>query len=210
MADYALVYQTQLPEKIIDIIDAELEQFAKDKLEVSKLTDDGGTVDYKRRKSKTAWIPAEHWVSGFLMHYINMANHENFRYEICGFDCNYLQYLNYSIDDFIHWHVDHSIECMYKPIVTNKHGAESQLLRNELASKYELIRKISFSLQLSDEDEYEGGSLEFLSECNNKSIAPKTKGSLICFDSRTRHRVTKVKKGTRKALAGWAVGPRWR
>jgi len=210
MADYALTYQTQLPQEIISIIDSELIEFTRGKIETSKLSDNGGTIDYKKRKSNTAWIPADHWVSGFLMHYINRANHENFRYDITGFDCNSIQYLIYDIDDFMHWHVDHSIEYMYKPLVTNKYGAESQLLRNEVACQHELVRKISFSLQLSDEGEYDGGHLQFLSECNNRSTASKKRGSLVCFDSRTKHRVTKVREGRRRALTGWVNGPRWR
>ena len=46
---------------------------------------------------------------------------------------------------------------------------------------------------------------------NNKSyIAPRERGSIILFDSRTPHRVHKVRKGERKSLVGWVVGPRWK
>lgn len=210
MAEYILAYATQLPKEIVDIIDLDLLRFTEGKLEVSKVTDNGGTVNYEKRKSKNSWVPAEHWVAGFLMHYISMSNHENFRYDIHGLDCNFIQYIKYGTGDYIHWHVDHSIDAMYKPLVTNKYGIDSQLLRNEIASKHELVRKISFSLQLSDGDEYEGGSLEFLNELNVRSTAPRSRGSLVCFDSRVKHRVTKVKKGERRALAGWVNGPRWR
>ena len=33
---------------------------------------------------------------------------------------------------------------------------------------------------------------------------------MILFDSRTQHRVLKVKSGVRKSIVGWTVGPRWR
>ena len=38
----------------------------------------------------------------------------------------------------------------------------------------------------------------------------KERGTLGIFDPRTRHRISPVKSGTRKALVGWAIGPRWR
>jgi len=41
-------------------------------------------------------------------------------------------------------------------------------------------------------------------------FAPKQRGTMIIFDSRTPHRVRKVKSGMRKSLVGWVVGPRFR
>jgi predicted 2-oxoglutarate/Fe(II)-dependent dioxygenase YbiX len=35
-------------------------------------------------------------------------------------------------------------------------------------------------------------------------------GSVILFDSRTKHRVKKIRRGVRKSIVGWVVGPRWR
>ena len=59
---------------------------------------------------------------------------------------------------------------------------------------YEQIRKLSFSLQLSDPDDYEGGNVQLLDENNKIYIAPRQRGSIILFDSRTKHRVLKVTK----------------
>jgi PKHD-type hydroxylase len=39
-------------------------------------------------------------------------------------------------------------------------------------------------------------------------FAPKQRGAIIFFDSRTPHRVRKIKSGMRKSLVGWVVGPR--
>jgi PKHD-type hydroxylase len=39
---------------------------------------------------------------------------------------------------------------------------------------------------------------------------PKQKGTIAFFDSRTPHRVKKVKSGVRKSLVGWVIGPRFR
>ena len=69
---------------------------------------------------------------------------------------------------------------------------------------------MSFSLLLSDPDTYEGGNLQLLSEDGKSYIAPRQRGTIILFDSRTQHRVQKVTKGVRKSLVGWTVGPRWR
>ena len=33
---------------------------------------------------------------------------------------------------------------------------------------------------------------------------------MVLFDSRTQHRVLPVKKGVRKSIVGWTVGPRWK
>jgi predicted 2-oxoglutarate/Fe(II)-dependent dioxygenase YbiX len=62
----------------------------------------------------------------------------------------------------------------------------------------ELVRKLSFSLQLSDPDDYEGGNVQLLDEAGQSYIAPRKRGTIVLFDSRTQHRVLKVTKGTRK------------
>ena len=72
------------------------------------------------------------------------------------------------------------------------------------------IRKLSFSLQLSNENEYTGGEIEFKDVMGNTFFAPKNRGCLIIFDSRTEHRVCTVESGNRKSLVGWVKGPRWR
>ena len=73
----------------------------------------------------------------------------------------------------------------------------------------ELVRKLSFSLQLSDPDDYEGGNVQLLAEDGSSYIAPRKRGTIVLFDSRTQHRVLKVTKGTRKSIVGWVVGKRW-
>ena len=47
-------------------------------------------------------------------------------------------------------------------------------------------------------------------KAGERYFAPKQKGTLIVFDSRTKHRVRTVKSGLRKSLVGWVVGPRWK
>ena len=73
-----------------------------------------------------------------------------------------------------------------------------------------LGRKLSFAMQLSDPDDYEGGNVQLLDEAGNSYMAPRKKGCIMLFDSRTQHRVLKVTKGIRKSIVGWTVGPRWK
>ena len=74
----------------------------------------------------------------------------------------------------------------------------------------ELVRKLSFTLQLSHPDDYEGGNVQFIDENGDNYVAPRQRGSIVLFDSRTQHRVVKVKKGVRKSIVGWVLGPRWK
>jgi len=41
-------------------------------------------------------------------------------------------------------------------------------------------------------------------------FVPKTRGTVVVFDSRTPHRVKKVFSGHRKSIVGWICGPRWK
>ena len=69
---------------------------------------------------------------------------------------------------------------------------------------------MSFSLQLSDHDDYEGGNVVLINEHGKKYVTPRQKGTIVLFDSRTNHCVTKVRSGVRKSIVGWVVGPHWR
>ena len=84
------------------------------------------------------------------------------------------------------------------------------LKQDFLNENTEMVRKLSFVLQLSDPDDYEGGNLQLLDEAGKSYIAPRQRGTMILFDSRTMHRVLKVKSGVRKSIVGWTVGPRWK
>jgi PKHD-type hydroxylase len=119
-----------------------------------------------------------------------------------------MQYTKYEKGEFYNWHNDAGLANQYKPVsVGNRANGLAQDYLNE---KVEMVRKLSFVLQLSDPDEYEGGNLQLLNEAGKSYIAPRNRGTIILFDSRTQHRVLKVKEGVRKSLVGWTVGPRWK
>ena len=76
-------------------------------------------------------------------------------------------------------------------------------------SEFAPNRKISFSVQLSRPEEYEGGDLELLFKGKPYQV-DKTKGTFIAFPSFAMHRVTPVTRGTRWSLVAWITGTRWR
>ena len=177
----------------------------------SKLIND--VLDEDIRKSKNTWIPTTHWITGWLWHYVQAANRNNFLYDISFIESESMQYARYGVGEYYHWHSDTSIPVQYKPqiqISATESTTDDNNLKERVAIKNELVRKISFSLQLSDPDDYEGGNIQFIDESDKSYIAPRQKGSLIIFDSRTKHRVCKVRSGVRKSIVGWVVGPRWK
>jgi PKHD-type hydroxylase len=91
------------------------------------------------------------------------------------------QFTEYSNGGFYDWHIDSDVECSKEPPV----------------------RKISMTLLLSRDDEFEGGGLELMSE--GKFARPK-QGHAIFFASFIRHRVVPVTKGTRRSLVMWFGG----
>ncbi len=68
-------------------------------------------------------------------------------------------------------------------------------------------RKLSMSLQLSDEGDYDGGELQF--RARTEPVL-RERGSLIVFPSFLEHRVTPVTRGKRVSLVSWVAGPAFR
>ena len=61
------------------------------------------------------------------------------------------------------------------------------------------------SVQLSDENTYEGGDL-ILHFGGEHFTSPRVKGSVIVFDSRLTHEVTPITRGERYSLVKWFHG----
>jgi PKHD-type hydroxylase len=68
-----------------------------------------------------------------------------------------------------------------------------------------IIRKLSVTIQLSDENNYQGGDLELLFE-DNPIKMKKEQGRLVIFPSFVLHRVTPVTQGERNSLVAWITG----
>jgi PKHD-type hydroxylase len=206
MAYQSIWHFTDIPEEVVESIEKDLFQNFEPHMEDSKLI--GDTLNKEKRNSKNAWVPTHHWVAGFIWHYVERANRENFCYDIRNIDGENLQYTRYGEGEYYGWHNDAGISSQYKPISKGNRGTE--LVQDFINEQGELVRKLSFVLQLSDSEEYEGGNLQLLDENGNTYFAPRKRGTIIVFDSRTQHRVLKVTKGTRKSVVGWVVGPRWK
>jgi len=211
LAFQSIWYFTDIPNKIIDIIEEDLAENFDPQLQDSKVGGgDYGTVDKDKRNARNAWVPTTHWVAGFVWHYVQRANRENFLYDLTNIDGESLQYTVYGEGEYYGWHNDAGLQSYYKPMSTGNRGHGEMIASDFINENCEKVRKLSFSLLLSDPDTYEGGNLQFMSEDNKSYIAPRQRGSIILFDSRTQHRVQKVTKGIRKSLVGWTCGPRFR
>lgn len=68
------------------------------------------------------------------------------------------------------------------------------------------IRKLSFTVQLTDTKEYKGGDVA-IKTGSDDNIIHRDKGTICFFPSYVLHEVTPVTKGTRHALVGWVSGP---
>ena len=137
------------------------------------------------------------------------ANRENFLYDLTSLDHECMQFTRYDVGEYYGWHNDSGISNWYKPLSSANIDVE-KLKQDYVNENTEFIRKLSFVLQLSDPDDYEGGNLQILSDIGKSYICPRKRGTIIFFDSRSQHRVLKVTKGTRNSLVGWCVGPRWK
>ena len=68
-----------------------------------------------------------------------------------------------------------------------------------------LDRKLTISVQLSNDDEYDGGEFNIMGTKHKLK-----KGSVISFPSYLPHQVETITSGTRWSLIGWAWGAYWR
>ena len=146
-------YFTDLPDDIIAIIEKELvENFDKNvgSSPVFTKSEDHRDIEAgfdKVRNSKHAWVSSSHWIGGFLWHYVERANRENFLYDLKCLDNETIQYTIYDEGDYYEWHSDGGLTTHYKPqcIGNSTNGVGDDFANQNM----ELVRKLSFSLQLS-------------------------------------------------------------
>ena len=116
---------------------------------------------------------------------INDVNNQYYQYDLS--DKYDIQILKYRPGGHYEWHIDYGV-CWHTG----------------------LDRKLSISIQLSNESQYEGGELEIRDWKGDSIAAPKRLGSAIVFDSKVTHRAKPVTEGERIVLVGWASGPKLR
>ncbi len=150
---------------------------------------ENGITNTEIRQNKISWLEVNEESKNLYAKITNLVsglNDKFFKYDLTEMED--LQYAEYHSETKGH----------YKP-----HSDDSYA--------YNLFRKMSLTIQLSEESEYQGGELLFYRfNINDTVIAPKTKGTLIVFPSFVIHEVTPVTQGLRKSLVSWVVGPRFK
>lgn len=87
-----------------------------------------------------------------------------------------------------------------------KYSAPGGKYKKHIDSTYGgLIRKLSFTLQLSPSEDYDGGEL-CLYYGDYPEICPREQGFVVIFPSYVLHEVRPVTRGTRYSLVSWITG----
>jgi len=171
------------PEQCQDIINMGHQQKAEE-AKVGHVKAADGKYDTKKRITTISWIPFKAMPDMYriIERSMKQVNGNHFGYE--GMQITEpAQFTEYPKGGFYDWHMDADVLCINEPPV----------------------RKISMTILLSNQSEFEGGDLEFLAEGNKPPQL--LQGQAIFFCSLIRHRVAKVKKGVRRSLVMWFGGP---
>lgn len=162
---------------------AELRKFPGSVIEVKRINDysenhkDSRKIDNETRNAETAVIELNE-TTKWIYKKVHTAV-KSFNKNLWNFEIPYserLEYLSYPEGSYFNWHYD---------VAETGHASH---------------RKLIAVIQLSDENEYEGGELEFFTGNSKPTYAAKSIGSLIVFPTYIFHRVKKITKGHREAL----------
>jgi PKHD-type hydroxylase len=150
----------------------------------------------KIRDAQIQWAEKNDLLECILARFITQANQE----ALWNFDITepeIVQIGKYEENQFYKQHIDSYIK---GPDVIAT-GLGGKLIIPMLSQ-----RKISASLLLNNESEYEGGDLIILDE----TVETKKQGSIIVFPSFMAHQVTPVTSGVRYSAVCWMAGPKWK
>ena len=141
-----------------------------------------GGLDTEKRVTTISWIPFKEMPEMYdqLNKFIQRANRNHFGFEDIEITEN-AQFTEYPEGGFYDWHMDTDVNMTHEPPV----------------------RKISMTLLLSPETQFEGGDLELMAK---EKRAPLKQGYAIIFASFINHRVAPVTKGIRQSLVMWFGG----
>ena len=142
----------------------------------------GGGTDTKKRITTISWIPFSEMKPMYdqVNSFIKKTNLNHFGFEDIGVT-EQAQFTEYPEGGFYDWHMDCDINMQHEPPV----------------------RKISMTVLLSPENQFEGGHLELTAP---GKYAKLKQGHAICFASFLNHRVQPVTKGVRQSLVMWFGG----
>ena len=180
--------------------------------------EDGFRDDWTR-KSGVAWLNRESTLSDgktvfeHITPHIRQVNSDVFKFDL-NFHETY-QFTTYKApDEKYQWHCDGHFEPYSEEDCKNDPNAEERI------GGY---RKLSYSVNLSHPDKYEGGHFEWTDPfgLSPQNMTPdnityraqqsaREQGSIIIFPSFVYHQVTPVTRGMRHSLVGWIAGPTFR
>ena len=146
----------------------------------------GGGLDTKKRITTISWIPFKEMPEMYdqINVFIQKANRNHFGFNNIQITEN-AQFTEYPKGGFYDWHMDSDVNMQHEPPV----------------------RKISMTVLLSPENQFEGGDLELMAP---GKYAKLKQGHAICFASFLNHRVAPVTRGVRQSLVMWFGGTPFR
>jgi len=185
--------QPFLTDSEIDVINDESKNSTFQKAKVYSESYDTNANQKNKRDSHIKWIEYKKHnkplcdVFSKIYSQIIEVNKNNFHFDLT--DVESFQYTSYSTGDFYNKHMD----------------VDSEYLVGNTQ------RKLSFTIQLTDPDEYTGGDVNiYFGADDNYLSASKVKGSITFFPSYLLHEVKPVTSGQRLSLVGWVWGPKFK
>jgi PKHD-type hydroxylase len=146
----------------------------------------GGGLDTKKRITTISWIPFKEMPEMYdqVNVFIQKANRNHFGFDNIQITEN-AQFTEYPKGGFYDWHMDSDVNMQHEPPV----------------------RKISMTVLLSPENQFEGGDLELMAKGKRAKLR---QGHAIIFASFLNHRVAPVTRGVRQSLVMWFGGTPFR
>ena len=146
----------------------------------------GGGTDTKKRVTTISWIPFQEMPEMYddLNRFIQRANLNHYGFDDIQITEN-AQFTEYPEGGFYDWHMDCDVNMEHEPPV----------------------RKISMTLLLNHESQFEGGELELMAPGKKAKLS---QGHAITFASFLNHRVAPVTRGVRQSLVVWFGGKPFR
>jgi len=201
LQNYYWYFKKAVPERICNDI-VRYAKSIKDKMALTGNRGDPETLDEikdlkKKRDSNIVWLN-EPWIYREIQPYVHRAN-ENAGWNFQWDHSEHCQFTKYNKGQYYNWHRD---------------GWGAAYNKSDTPKEHKKIRKLSLTLSLSDEKDYEGGELEFnfgdiassKKQTPRKCTEIRSKGSLVVFPSFLWHRVCPVKSGTRYSVVMWSLG----
>ena len=146
----------------------------------------GGGLDTNKRVTTISWIPFEEMKPMYdqVNTFIQQANLNHFGFGDIQIT-EQAQFTEYPEGGFYDWHMDCDVNMAHEPPV----------------------RKISMTVLLSPESQFEGGDLELMGP---GKFAKLKQGHAIIFASFLNHKVAPVTRGVRQSLVMWFGGKPFR